>query len=149
MPAPGTGPRSASGSQLHSVQEALNFKCILFFPINPFYPLLALVSDECKHAHLRQLVLAPTLHSLFKHTRKQLHRCQKHPAVLGITLCSLSTQVLGFPGVSDGKESACNEGDPASISGLGRTPGGGNGNLLQYSRLENLHGQRSLAGYRP
>ena len=34
-------------------------------------------------------------------------------------------------------------------SGLGRTPGGGNGNLLQYSHLENLHGQRSLAGYSP
>ena len=39
--------------------------------------------------------------------------------------------------------------DAGSISGLGRTPGGGNGNLLQYSRLENLHGQRSLAGYSP
>ena len=36
------------------------------------------------------------------------------------------------------------------IPGLGRFPGEGNGNLLQYSCLENLHGQRSLlAGYRP
>ena len=133
MPAPGTGPRSASGSQLHSVQEALHFKCILFFPINPFYPLLALVSDECKHAHLRQLVLPPTLHSLFKHTRKQLHWCQKHPAILGITLCGLSTQVLGFPGVSDGKESACTEGDPVSIPELGRSPGEGNKYLIWTS----------------
>ena len=36
--------------------------------------------------------------------------------------------------------------DPGSIPGLGRSPGGGNGNT-QYSCLENPHGQRSLAGY--
>ena len=44
---------------------------------------------------------------------------------------------LGFPGSSAGKEPACNAGDPSSITGLGRSPGGGNGNLLQYSYLEN------------
>ena len=38
---------------------------------------------------------------------------------------------------SHGKESACNTGDPGSISGLGRSPGKGNGNPLQYSWLEN------------
>ena len=54
---------------------------------------------------------------------------------------------LGFPGGSDGKESSCNAGDLDSILGLGRTPGGGHGNPLQYSCLENPHGQRSLAGY--
>ena len=36
-----------------------------------------------------------------------------------------------------GKESACNEGDPGSIPGLGRSPGEGNGYPLQYSVLEN------------
>ena len=36
-----------------------------------------------------------------------------------------------------------------SIPGLGRSPGGGHGNPLQYSCLENLHGQRSLSGYSP
>ena len=41
------------------------------------------------------------------------------------------------PGGSDGKESACNAGDLHSISGSGRSPGEGNGNPLQYSRLEN------------
>ena len=41
------------------------------------------------------------------------------------------------PGSSNGEESACNAGDPGSISGLGRSPGEGNGNLLQYSCLEN------------
>ena len=43
----------------------------------------------------------------------------------------------GFPGGSDGKESAYIEGDPGSIPGLGRSPGEGNGNPLQYSCLEN------------
>ena len=45
--------------------------------------------------------------------------------------------LLGFPGGSDGEESACNEGDLGSIPGLGRPPGEGNGNPLQYSFLEN------------
>ena len=44
---------------------------------------------------------------------------------------------MGFPGGSDGKESACNVGDLGSVPGLGRSPGKGNGNLLQYSCLEN------------
>ena len=43
----------------------------------------------------------------------------------------------GFPGGSDGKESACNAGDPSLIPGSGRSPGEGNGNPLQYSCLEN------------
>ena len=42
-----------------------------------------------------------------------------------------------FPGGSDGKEPACNAGDPGSIPGSGRFPGKGNGNPLQYSFLEN------------
>ena len=50
---------------------------------------------------------------------------------------------------SDGKESACNAGDMGSIPGWGRSPGEGNGNPLQYSGLDNPHGQRSLVGYSP
>ena len=45
--------------------------------------------------------------------------------------------VLGFPGGSDGKESVCSAGDLGLIPGLGRSPGEGNGNPLQYSCLEN------------
>ena len=56
---------------------------------------------------------------------------------------------LGFPGGSDGKESACNVGYLGSIPRLGRSPGEGNGNPLQYSCLENPHGQRSLVGHSP
>ena len=42
-----------------------------------------------------------------------------------------------FPGGWEGKASACNAGDPGLIPGLGRSPGEGNGNPLQYSSLEN------------
>ena len=51
-------------------------------------------------------------------------------------------QVLfrGFPGGSVGKASACSARDLGSISGSGRLPGEGNGNLLQHSCLENSTG---------
>ena len=45
--------------------------------------------------------------------------------------------IWGFPGGSEVKASASNEGDPGSIPGLGRSPGEGNDNPLQYSCLEN------------
>ena len=45
---------------------------------------------------------------------------------------------MSFPGGSDSKASACNAGDPGSIPWLGRSPGEGNGNPLQYSCLENF-----------
>ena len=45
------------------------------------------------------------------------------------------------------KESTCSVGDLGVIPGLGRAPGGGQGHPLQYSCLENAHGQRSLVGY--
>ena len=44
---------------------------------------------------------------------------------------------MGFPSGSDGKESACNMEDLGLIPGLGRSPGGGHGNPLQYFCLEN------------
>ena len=54
-----------------------------------------------------------------------------------------------FPGDSDGKKSACIAGDLGSIPGLGRSPGEGNSNTLQYSCLEKLHGQRRFVNYSP
>ena len=57
--------------------------------------------------------------------------------------------LIGFPGGSDSKESTCNAGDTGSNPRLGRSPGGGHGNPLQNSCLENPHGQRTLAGYSP
>ena len=56
---------------------------------------------------------------------------------------------MGFSGSSAGKESTCNVGDLGLIPGLGRSLGGGHGNPLQYSYLENPHGQRSLESYSP
>ena len=56
---------------------------------------------------------------------------------------------LYIPSDPDSKESTWNAGDLGSIPGLGRSPGGGHGNPLQYSCLENPHGQRSLVGYGP
>ena len=49
--------------------------------------------------------------------------------------CDISKQcnTMGFPGGSVSEESTCKAGDPGSIPGLGRPPGGGHGNPLQYS----------------
>ena len=46
-------------------------------------------------------------------------------------------KMMGFPGGSAAKESACNVGDLGSVPGLGRSPGEGKGYLVQYSGLEN------------
>ena len=51
---------------------------------------------------------------------------------------------MGFPDGSDSKESACIAGDPGSVPGLGRSPGEGNGNPLQYSCLENFMDRGAL-----
>ena len=61
----------------------------------------------------------------------------------------LSILHWGFPGGSDGKESACNEGNLGLIPELGRSPGGGHGNPLQYSCLENPHGLVSYSPWGP
>ena len=55
------------------------------------------------------------------------------PFIKLMIISSYYMTVKGFPGGSEGKESACNAGDPGSIPGLGRSLGGGLGNPLQYS----------------
>ena len=90
----------------------------------------------CQHSAL----FNPSLLSLFM--RGDLYSIQQI-FIKGL-LCA-----RGFPGRSAGKESTCNAGDPSSIPGLGRSPGGGHGNPLQYSCLENPHGQRILVGLSP
>ena len=62
--------------------------------------------------------------------------------------CSV-VAILSFPHGSNSKKSACNAGDLGSIPRLGRSLGRGHGNPFQYSCLENPHGQKSLAGYKP
>ena len=65
-----------------------------------------------------------------------------------IIVFALSIQP-GFPGGLDDEKISFNAGDLGLIPGLGKSHGGGHGNSLQYSCLENPHGQRSLAGYSP
>ena len=68
--------------------------------------------------------------------------------VLGAMLSSLLSTFC-FPGGSDGNKSACHEGHLGSVPGWGGSSGERKGNPFQYSRPENPHGQRSLAGYSP
>ena len=63
--------------------------------------------------------------------------CTLVDKVISLPFNMLSMFVMGFPSSSVGKESACDAGDPGLIPGLGRYPGEGNGNPLQYSYLEN------------
>ena len=72
----------------------------------------------------------------------------KYLTIVNKILCCEKNSLMnmGFSGGSDGKESNCNEGDLGSIPGWGRSPGGGHGNPLQYSCLENLHGQEDPGG---
>jgi len=55
----------------------------------------------------------------------------------------VSSEHLDFPGSSGSKESACNAGDSGLILGLGKSLGERNGNLLQYSCLENSMDRRA------
>ena len=63
-----------------------------------------------------------------------------------VQLNLMNSPLSGFPGGSDGKESACNVGNLGSIPGLGRSPGEGNVNLAIFLPGKS-HAERSLAGY--
>ena len=79
----------------------------------------------------------------------QCRRYRRHGFYPWVGKIPWSRKWLGFPGGSIDKESSCNAGDLGSIPGVGRSPGGGHGNPLQYSCLENHQGQRGLVGYSP
>ena len=53
----------------------------------------------------------------------------------------------GFPGSSDGKESACNAGDLGSVPGLGRSPGEGTGFLLHFFQVAEVKLAKTRLGY--
>ena len=80
-----------------------------------------------------------------KHTGKKKRIC----VCVCVCVCRCVVVVMGFPGGSDSKKSACSVGDLGLIPGFGRSSGGEHGNPLQYSCWENPHGQRSLGGYSP
>ena len=62
---------------------------------------------------------------------------------------NVSSAGMGFPGGSDGKESACNAGDPGLIPGLGRSPGEREWLPTPVFLLGEFYGQRCLEGYSP
>ena len=66
-----------------------------------------------------------------------------------IALLNITSKYKWASLVAQTVKTACNEGDLALIPGLGRSPERGHDNPLQYSCLENAHGQRSLLGYSP
>ena len=74
-----------------------------------------------------------------------------HPESQNVTLFGnrVSVDGMGFPRGWVVKNPPANAGDSGSILGLGKSPGGGNGNPLQYSCLENPMGRGSLVGYSP
>ena len=85
------------------------------------------------------------------------HDIQAYVSVVGTSQSSVRIQGYfkiqwASPVVLSGKEYACSTGttgDVGSIPGSGRSPGRGHGNPLQYSCLDNPHGQRSLVSYSP
>ena len=85
------------------------------------------------------------------HPAQPLHGGPVPPGGLQVlwSLHFVASKIQTCPWELSGEESACNVGDLGSTPGLGRSPGEGNGNPLQYSYLKNPHGQRSLAGYSP
>ena len=99
-------------------------------------------------AHLQWHFSLPCFLLLLSHSRDDSQTYHLHPT-LGSHSAFEEPKLKTFPGGSDGKESTCDVGDLGSIPRLGSSPGGGHGNPLQYSCLENPHGQRSLAGYSP
>ena len=66
-----------------------------------------------------------------------------------VPACSFLPSLWGFPGASDGKESACHARDPGLIPGLGSSPGEGNGYPLQSSHVENYMDRGDCGGYSP
>ena len=76
-------------------------------------------------------------HSLGRGVSLKLEKSMWGWALLRCQSCSQGHHITGFPGGSDGKESACNAGDLGLIPGSERSPGEGNDNPLQYSCLEN------------
>ena len=69
--------------------------------------------------------------------------------LLGECLRYSELLIAPYPGGADGKESACNAGDPGSIPGLRRSPGGGHGKPTPVLLPGEFHGQRILAGCSP
>ena len=104
-------------SKFHLCRTLLRlFINLLLFELS----LVLFLKEKCKILHILLLDFTNLSHAL---------KCEDNLRII-LSLTPLS-------GGSDGKESACNAGDSGLIPGLGRSPGEGKGNPLQYSCLEN------------
>ena len=99
-----------------------------------------------RYSFLEDMISTPyhrVLHNLFLLPGRNFGwMCTKMTVDINVSLICYYSLVptmcqIGFPHSSVGKESACSAGDPGSIPGLGRSPGEGTDNSLQYSCLEN------------
>ena len=115
-----------------------------FFLVNYFLRINSQRWDSWYKCHGHFFDSWYTVRLLSKINNKRLQTCKLNYS----TTISLPGPVfLNFPGGLDGKESTCNVRGLGSIPGLGRSPGGGHGNPLQYSCLEKTQWMRSLVGY--
>ena len=102
------------------------------------------------HLHSTKVPFSPHLlqHLLFLlfSNNSTLHWSvfKNYPKCWNMYILGCLPSLMGFCGSSADNESTCSAGDPGSIPGLVRSPGEGIGHPLQYSCLENAHGQRSL-----
>ena len=123
---------------------------MLDLPDTDFKAVIIYLSKELKKTLLKELKYNDSRASLVAQQVKNLPAMQETPVwFLGqeapLEKDRLPTPVfLSFPYSSDGKESTCNVGDLGLIPGMWRSPGEGHGNPLQYSCLEDPHGERSL-----
>ena len=113
-------------------KHPVNVKLTLLLNFNPLYPLDCLCVYFC--------VVSVCVFILFHFFLLLLS---------SLMIWCLSLLLWDFPGGSDGKAYAYSAEELGSFPGLGRSPGEGHDNPLQYSCLENPHGQRILAGYSP
>ena len=104
--------------------------------------LQGIFSTQCVSCIGRQVFSLPL--ALPGKPPEQCPKYSKFEINWGWTFTVMNTRVCGC---SDGTESACNVGNLGLIPGMERSPGEGHGNSLQFSCLENPHGQNSLAGY--
>ena len=115
-------------------------------PLSLSPPLFPLVATSLFSVTVSLLLFCCSLFYFLDPTHKE-YTVQNLPFYVWLTSFSIIPSIyIGFPGGSVGKEPTCNVGDLGSIPGLGRFPGGGHGNPLQYSCLKNPYGQSSLAG---
>ena len=141
----GTGPSVSSTkchkARSHSFSGAVQFNCREATSCSPGWSMTGTFSPPLCNPEPTPIVVLRLLILLKKKNQASLR--------LRALVCLQKTeQTVSFPDGSVGKESTYNAGktgEVGSVPRLERSPGGGHGNPLQYSCLENPHGQSNLA----